>query len=160
MQRRLARSVGAPVRIGIDRRIAGNVDHGGAMSRARGSREGAKQRFGQTKRPYQVDGERKLQLLAFGIGQGYERDRPEARGVVDQYIEPLEVAEDLQGDWIDVVLASDIPDDSERSGLFGDLLDGADRAGDERDRRPAGREEPHQGKTQAGGSAGDRDAQA
>ena len=107
----------------------------------------------------QVDGQRLLQRLALGVGQQRQRHRPEARRVVDQHVEPAEAAGDLQRDRVDVVLAADVADDAVRAGRVGGALDGARGAGDEGDARAVRGELPHQRQAEAGGAAGDGDAQ-
>ena len=113
-KRRLAGAIGAPAGIGVDRRVAGDVDHQRAAPVARRGGKRAEQRLGQAERADEIDRERLLQLLAFGVGKQRQRDRAEARGIVDQHVEAAEVAGDLQRDRVDVVLPADVADNAVR----------------------------------------------
>ena len=79
-------------------------------------------------------------LFAFGVGQQRERNRSQGRSVVDERVEPAEIAGDLHGDRVDVFLAPDVPDDPAGAGLRGDLLDRPGGAGDESDAGTSGDE--------------------
>jgi hypothetical protein len=89
-----------PFWIGSDRGIAGNGDHGRAATCARGGGQRAKQSLRQTERSEQVHPDGLLQLFAFGIGQQRERDRSQGRSIVDERVEPAEIAGDLNGDRV------------------------------------------------------------
>jgi hypothetical protein len=153
----LARAIGAPARIGIDRRIAGDVDDNCAAPVSRRCGKGAKQRFGQSERPEQVYRQSPLELLALRIGEKFERNGAEARGIVDQDIEPTEISSDLQCDRIDIVLSPDITDNSVRAGIMGSPLYGRCATGNEGDFRTLCCEQSHERQTQTGCPAGDGD---
>ena len=107
-----AGAIGAPTRIGVDARVAGDVDDKRPASVAGGGGKRAEQGFGQPERPQQVDRERLLQVLAIGVGKRRERRRAEARCVVDEDVKAVKIAGDLQRDRVNVVLAPDVTDDS------------------------------------------------
>ena len=160
-QGRLARAVRAPARVGVDRRVAGDVQHDRAAALAGRRGQRPEQRLGQAERPEQVRGEGPFQVLAVGVAQQRQRRRPEVRGVVDQHVEPAELADDLHGDGVDVVLHGDVADDAVRAGVSPrHLLDAARRAGDEGHPRAAAEQLPDEGQAQPGGAAGDGDPQA
>jgi len=87
MQGGLARAVGPPAGIGVDRCIAGDIQHDRAASLASRGGQPAQQRFREAKRAHQIRGQRPLQVLTFGIPQKRQLRRPEIRGIVDQYVE-------------------------------------------------------------------------
>src|SRR5262249_23317587 len=72
-----------------------------------------------------------------------------------------QLADDLHGEGVDVVLDADVADYAVRAGVFaGDLLDAARRAGDEGHSRATPPQLAHQGQPQPRGAAGDGDSQA
>src|SRR5262245_18974383 len=104
----LARTIGAPARIGIDGRVTGNVDHKRAALVAGGGGECPEQGLRQPECPEHVDGQRLLQVFALRVGKRCKRRGTETRGAVDEDIETAEICGNLQGDWIDIVLAPDV----------------------------------------------------
>src|SRR5262245_4799535 len=129
----LACAVCAPPRIGVDGCVAGNVDHDGAAPIPGRGGKGPEQGFGQSEGAQQVHGERVLQFLAFRVGKGCEWSRTEARCVVDKHVEPAEVADNLQRNRVDVVLAPDVADNSVCASAIGYELNGRGGAGYEGD---------------------------
>src|SRR6516165_9621031 len=115
-ERRFAGAIGAPLRVGVDRGVADDVEDDGATPLPRRGREGAEQSPRQTEGPNEVSRERQLELLAFGVGEQGERDGAEARSVVDEDIDATQAAADLQSDRVDVFLAGQIADDAVVSG--------------------------------------------
>ena len=127
---------------------------------ARRAGEQAEQRLGQAERAEQVGGEGGLEVLAFGVGEQGQRHRPEARRVVDQDVESAERRADLQRDRVGVVLARDVADDAVTAGVAaGDARHRVAVTGDEGDRVAARGEGLDQRQAEAGGAAGDGDAQ-
>ena len=159
-KRRLACAVRAPPGIGVHRRVARNIDHDRAASLAGRSGKRAEQCLGQAERAQQVDGERLFQLLAFRIGEQGQRRGPKARGVVDQHVEPAEIARDLQRDRVDVVLPPDVADNAASAGFIGDPCHRPGAARDERDAGASVRQAPDERKPEPGGPAGDGDTKA
>ena len=138
-ERGLARAVGAPAGVRRDRGVAADVDdheRGPRSPAARRRGERAEQRLGQAERAEQVGRERRLEVLALGVGEQRQRHRAEARGVVDEHVEAAERAADLQRDRVDVVLARDVADDAVAAGdRARDALHARGVAGDEGDAR-------------------------
>jgi hypothetical protein len=133
-QRGFAGAVGAPGRIRVDRRVAGDIEHHGAATLARRRRQRAEDGFGQAEWTQQIRGERDFEIFAIGVGQESQRRRSKARGVVDQHVEAAELAEDLQGDRIDVVFPGHVADDAVGiRQLAGDALHRLCGTGDEGD---------------------------
>ena len=134
-QRGLAGAVGAPARVGVDRRVAGDVEHDGAAALAGGSgqrRRGALWSGGTDPADWWPA---PLEVFAVGVGQQAQRHRPKVRGVVDQDVEATELAEDLQGDGIDVVFPDTSPTMPCVLGMVaGNALDTALRCGRRRRR--------------------------
>ena len=58
----------------------------------RRSRQRTQQRLGQAERAEQVGGERRLEVLALGVGQRHQRDGPERRSVVDENFDAASAA--------------------------------------------------------------------
>jgi hypothetical protein len=87
---------------------------GGAFARRAG--EQAEQRLGEAERPEEVGGERRLEVLALGVGEQRERHRAEARRVVDEHVEAAERGADLERDRMRVFLAGDVADDAVAAG--------------------------------------------
>jgi hypothetical protein len=163
-ERRLARTVRAPAGVRRDRGVARDVEHdraaarGGAFARRAG--EQAEQRLGEAERADQVGGERRLEVLALGVGEQGQRHRAEARGVVDEDVEAAERGADLQGDGVRVILAGDVADDAVAAcDAACDFRDRVAVAGDEGDGVAARGEGLDQRQAEAGGAAGDGDAQ-
>jgi hypothetical protein len=101
-----------------------------------------------------------FEVLAVRVAQQSQRCRPKFRGVIDQDVEPAEVAHDLDGDGVDVVLDGYIADDPVRSRVLPrHLFDAAWRAGDECHARAPAKQLADQGQAQSGGAARDGDAQ-
>ena len=130
-----------------------------ALARRRGER--AEQRLGQAERPEQVGRQRRLEVLALGVGEQRQRHRAEARRVVDQHVEAAERAADLQRDRVRVVLARDVADDAVRCRRCARAtrVDARRVAGDEGDRAPRAVQRLDERQAEARGAAGDGDAQ-
>jgi hypothetical protein len=158
LQGGLAGAVGAPAGVGGRGGVAGDVHDQGAAAVARRGGEGAEERLGQAERADEIHRERLLEVLAVGVGEQSERHRAEAGGAVDQHVEAAEVAGDLQGDRMDVVLAADVADNAGGAGVPGGFGDSLGGAGDEGDARALGSELADQREAEAGGAAGDGDA--
>ena len=62
--------------------------------------------------PSDVGGQRRLEILAVGVGERHQRHRAERRGVVDEDVEAAERGRDLHRDRVDVLLARDVADDA------------------------------------------------
>ena len=124
MEGGFAGAVRAPSRIWIDGGVARNIHDDRAASFAGRGRERPQQRLGQAERTDQVGGERAFQVFAIRIAEESERHRAEVGGIVDQDIQAAELARDLHGDRIDVVLRRDVADDAVRAGMSGgDAID-------------------------------------
>ena len=165
-QRRLARAVRAPAGIGRDRGVARDVDHqrarAGARRRAPTPRAAPSSALVRRNGPTQVGRERRLEVLAVGVGEQRERHRAEARGVVDEDVEAAERGADLQRDAVRC-----LPCARRRRRCRGCRRSArATRAtrvavaGDEGDLRRRARAGLDQRQAEAGGAAGDGDAQA
>ena len=125
------------------------------------SRQRAEQRRRETERSEDIGRQCQLEVLAVGVGQQREGDRPEARCVVHEHVETAKAARDLQRDGIDVFLLRDVTHDavSERT-RAGDLVHPLARAGDKRHARAAAHELADQREPESGRAAGNRDADA
>src|SRR5262245_7448694 len=156
----LARAVCAPPGIRIDGRVAGNVDHGSATPITGGGGKGTEQGFRQSEWPQQVYGERLLQFLTFRVSKGCEWSRAEARCIVDKNIEPTEVADNLQRHRVDVTLAPDIADDSERTSTIGCQLNGLGGASHKGDASTLFGEQSDECESEAGRPSGDGHAKS
>ena len=71
-------AVGAPLRIGVDRRVARYVEHDCAAAFAGGGGQRAEQRLGEAEGPEDVGLEREREVLALGVGE--KREAASARG--------------------------------------------------------------------------------
>ena len=81
--------------------------------------------------------------------------------VIGEHVEAAELAEDLQRDGIDVVLAGDVADDAVRVWVVPcDALHGVGGAGDEGDVGSAARQLADEGEAESGGAAGDGGAKS
>ena len=116
MERRLARAVGAPRSVRLMCGVARHVHHQRTTTFPCGGGERPQQRLGQAKWANDVGREGELQILALGIGERDERNRPERRRVVDEHVEAAQDGQHLDRDRMGVVLARDVADDAVRAG--------------------------------------------
>ncbi len=108
----LRRAVRAPLRIGVDRRVARYVEHDRAATLPSGGGQRTQQRLGKAERSQDVGLERHREVFALGVGEKGKRCRSQARRVVDEHVESAERGGNLQGDGVDVVLACDVAHDA------------------------------------------------
>ena len=64
-----ARPIGAPLRVGVDRGVADDVEDDGTAPLPCRGRKGAEQRSRQTERPDEIGCQRQLEPLTFGVGE-------------------------------------------------------------------------------------------
>ena len=135
--------------------------HHRAAAFARRGGERAEERLGQPERRDDVDLQRLGEILARGVGERRERHGAEARCVVDQDVEPAEPADDLKRNRVDRR-----PFRRRRRRCRARRLRGSCAAplpavrATKATRAPERCELLHERKPEAGGSAGDGDAQA
>ena len=159
-ERSFAGAIGAPLRVGVDRGVADDVEDDGAAPLPRRCREGAEQSPRQTEGPNKVSRQRQLELLAFGVGEQGEWDGAEARSVVDEDIDAAQAAGDLQSDRIDVFLARQVADDAMGPRQFArDTLQTLPATRDKGDFGAAAAELTNQRKAQPRCAAGNGDPQ-
>ena len=157
-KRRLAGTVCAPRWIRIDGGVARYIQHDGSASFARRRCEGAEQRLREAERAQEICRERALEILTFGVAEQRQRSRPKVRRVVDQHVEASELAENLQGYRIDVVLRRDVSHDAVGARMStSDLADRLGMAGDERDAGALFVQLMDESEPEARGAAGYRD---
>ena len=69
LQRRLARTVSAPVLVGGDGRVTRDIDHKRPSPIARRGSQRPEQRFGEAERPEHVGRERQFEVFALSVGE-------------------------------------------------------------------------------------------
>src|SRR5207245_11377555 len=114
----LACAIRAPTGVRVDGGVARNVQHHGALPLTGRSRQGAEQRLGQSKGSQNVRRQRPLEVFTFGVPEQGQRRRPKMGSVVDQNVEASELAGDLLGNRIDIVLYRNIAGASGRAGTL------------------------------------------
>ncbi len=159
-ERGLAGPIGAPGGVGVDRGVAGHVEHHRAAPLPGRGGQRAHQSLGQPERAQHIDPQGPLEILAIGVGQQRQGDRTQVRSVVDQHVQPAQQAGDLQGRRIDRLLVSDVGDDAVGAGLAGHGLDPLASAGGEDHLGAPVAKLANQGQAKTGCAAGDGDPEA